>query len=162
RRSSLLLLTGVCSACGIWATHFIAMLAYDAGFPIAFEPITTAASFLISCLATTLGFVISASGPRWQPGVGGLVIGAGIGVMHYLGMHALLVPGVLHWDPSLVITSLVMGGAIASMAVVRFRQPGDRHVLWSASCLFALAICVLHFTAMSAVTVILDPSIVVP
>jgi NO-binding membrane sensor protein with MHYT domain len=42
RRTSLLVLTGVCSASGIWATHFIAMLAYEGGFPIAYDQVMTA------------------------------------------------------------------------------------------------------------------------
>ena len=61
RRSSLLLLTGICSASGIWATHFIAMLAYQSGLPIAYDPITTTASLLIAMIATTTGFAVAAS-----------------------------------------------------------------------------------------------------
>ncbi|MBW8708455.1 MAG: hypothetical protein JF627_04195, partial [Alphaproteobacteria bacterium] len=29
---------GAVAGCGIWGTHFVAMLAYHAGFPTAFAP----------------------------------------------------------------------------------------------------------------------------
>ena len=109
RRWSLLLLTGVCSASGIWATHFISMLAYESGFPIAYDPVTTAASLLIAMIATTFGFVVAASPHRWRAAIGGAVIGGGIGLMHFTGMLALIVPGSLKWEAALVISSLVIG-----------------------------------------------------
>jgi diguanylate cyclase (GGDEF)-like protein len=161
RRLSLLLLTGVCCASGIWATHFISMLAYDAGFPIAYEPVTTAASFLIALVGTALGFVISASG-RWHPGIGGAVIGVGIGLMHYTGMLALIVPGTLHWETTLVVASLIVGAVFASIAMIIFYKLSGRHALWSAAGLFVLAICGLHFTAMGAVIIVPDPTVFVP
>jgi diguanylate cyclase (GGDEF)-like protein len=162
QRVSLLLLTGVCSASGIWATHFIAMLAYDAGFPIAYEPVTTAASFFIAVVATTLGFAISASGSRWQPSVGGAVIGVGIGLMHYTGMLALIIPGTLHWEIGLVVASLAIGTALASISQIAFSQLSGRRALWISAGFFVLAICGLHFTAMGAATVVPDPTIFVP
>src|SRR4051794_12845968 len=42
-----LFLTGVCAACGIWATHFIAMLAYAPGLPTGYDPVLTVASLLV-------------------------------------------------------------------------------------------------------------------
>lgn len=162
RRSSLLLLTGVCSASGIWATHFIAMLAYESGFPIGYEPVTTVGSLLIAMAATTFGFVIAAGARRWQAVVGGAVIGAGIGMMHYVGMWALIVPGSLQWDPVLVVVSLVIGAGLASTAMVAFHALKDSRAPWIAASLFALAICGLHFTGMGAVIIVPDPAAFVP
>ena len=36
-RLAWLALAGIATGCGIWATHFIAMLAYEPGVPIAFD-----------------------------------------------------------------------------------------------------------------------------
>jgi diguanylate cyclase (GGDEF)-like protein len=162
RRLYLLALTGVCSGAGIWATHFIAMLAYDAGLPIAYEPITTAASFVIAVSASTVGFAIAANGHGWQPGVGGAFVGIGIGLMHYTGMHALILPGTLHWDPGLVAASVMVGVIFASGAMFAFHRWNGRRAVWTAAGLFAAAICSLHFTAMAAATALPDPTIVVP
>ncbi len=161
RRSSLLLLTGICSAFGIWATHFIAMLAYESGLPIAYDPAATAGSLLIAVAATTFGFAVAANARRWQSATGGAAIGAGIGLMHYTGMHALIVPGTQQWDSALVIASLVIGVALAVAAMVGFHELKGRRAPWIASGLFAVAIFGLHFTAMGAVTVVPDPTTVV-
>jgi diguanylate cyclase (GGDEF)-like protein len=162
RRACLLLLTGVCSAAGIWATHFIAMLAFDAGFPIAYDPVMTAGSFVIAVLATTSGFAISAGALRWSPAAGGAIIGAGIGLMHYAGMHALIMPGGMQWDATLVLASLVIGSMCASAALVAFHRRRIRSGFWMAAGLFTLAICGLHFTAMGAAVIVPDPTVLVP
>ncbi|MEA2928437.1 MAG: hypothetical protein QOG38_865 [Hyphomicrobiales bacterium] len=158
RRSSLLLLTGICSASGIWATHFIAMLAYESGVPVAYDPVTTAGSLLTAIVATTSGFAIAAGARRRQAAIGGAVIGAGIGMMHYVGMWAVVVPGSLKWDVVLVIVSLITGAVLASIALVAFHEWKGRRAPWVAAGLFALAICGLHFTGMGALTILPDPA----
>src|SRR5258708_28924299 len=39
---------GVVAGCGIWGTHFVAMLAYEAGFPVAYDPVLTILSLVIA------------------------------------------------------------------------------------------------------------------
>ena len=161
RRLALLLLTGVCSASGIWATHFVAMLAYESGFPTAYDPMATTVSLLSAVVATTVGFAISTAGSRWQPGAGGVVIGAGIGLMHYTGMQALIVPGTLHWDVTLVVVSMAIGVILASTATIVFHRWSGRQALCSSAGLLTLGIFGLHFTAMGAMTILPDPTIVI-
>src|SRR5262249_9803016 len=145
-----------------WATHFIAMLAFESGFPTAYDPFMTAGSFVIAVFATTLGFVISADERAGFPAFGGVVIGAGIGLMHYIGMQALIMPGGMQWDAPLVVASLVIGGVCASAAMTVFHGWRARSAHWIAASLFALAICGLHFTAMGAAEIVLDPTLPVP
>jgi len=161
RRSSLLLLTGICSASGIWATHFISMLAYQSGFPISYDPTTTAASLLIAMIATTTGFTVAASPNLWRRAAGGAVIGGGIGLMHFTGMLALIVPGSLKWETGLVI-AIAAGTGLASAAMISSRPFKGPRAPWIAAALFTLAICGLHFTAMGAVTILPDATIFVP
>lgn len=162
QRLCLLALTGVCSGAGIWATHFIAMLAYDAGVSIVYEPVTTVASFVIAVCATMIGFIIAASGLRWQPVLGGACVGLGIGLMHYAGMRALILPGTIDWDLSFVAVSVVIGVVFASGAMIAFHRWSGRRAVWAAAGLFAAAICGLHFTGMAAATAVPDPAIAVP
>jgi diguanylate cyclase (GGDEF)-like protein len=159
RRASLLLLTGACCASGIWATHFIAMIAYEGGFPIAYDPVATVASFLIAVVVTTLGFAIAAGGRTWQPTIGGAVIGGGIGLMHYTGMQALIIPGALQWDSALVVASLSIGVAFASLAVAGFHRLRPPRAYWISAGLFTIAVCGLHFTAMGAAIIVPDPTV---
>jgi diguanylate cyclase (GGDEF)-like protein/PAS domain S-box-containing protein len=152
-------LTAVCAAAGIWSTHFVAMLAYDSALPTAYDPIVTAASLIAAAVATTLGFVICARRNLVAVTVGGAVIGAGIGVMHFTGMRALIIPGRIEWDTSLVAASLAFGVVFASLALFAFHW-FDRSIrIWIAAGLLTLAICALHFTAMGAALIVPDPTV---
>jgi NO-binding membrane sensor protein with MHYT domain len=77
---------GITTGCGIWATHFIAMLAYEPGIPVAYNVGLTALSLMAAAAITSLGFAVSLAVPgRWAALVGGVVVGAGVGAMHYTG-----------------------------------------------------------------------------
>jgi diguanylate cyclase (GGDEF)-like protein len=159
RRLAWAALTGVCAGSGIWATHFVAMLAYRGGLPTYYEPVATIGSLLVAVVISALGFAIAASGGRWLAGLGGLVVGSAIGSMHYLGMHALIIPGVLNWDFSLVTASLLMGAMFATAALVAFHHNSGHRAIILAGGLLVIAICTLHFTAMGAATISLDPTL---
>ena len=49
-------LAGAAFGEGAWATHFVGMLAYDPGLPVAFAPWPTLASFVLMVMAAMLGF----------------------------------------------------------------------------------------------------------
>ena len=159
QRLGLLLLNGVCGGAGIWATHFVAMLAYEPGIAAGYAPGATVVSLLVAVLATTVGFVICSTA-RWSQAAGGAIIGAGIALMHYLGMGALIVPGTLEWDAGSVIASVAIGTSLAALAMIHYHKSSNpRRAPWSAAGLLTLAICGLHFTAMAAVTIIPDPTV---
>ena len=64
-------LTAMCTAVGIWATHFVAILAYDPGSPTDYDPVLTIASLLIAAMAAMAGFAISSrAAGRWSPPAG--------------------------------------------------------------------------------------------
>src|SRR5262249_36196426 len=63
----------------IWATHFIAMLAYEPGIPVAYNVGLTALSLMAAAAITSMGFAVSLAVPgRWAAVVGGVVVGAGV------------------------------------------------------------------------------------
>lgn len=160
RRIAFTTLTGVCTASGIWATHFVAMLAYNPGVPLGYDPVTTVGSLLVAMAVTGAGFYLAAQPSQASPACGGAVIGAGIGAMHYTGMGAVLVPGALTWDVPIVVASLAIGMGLTSVALVKFHSEknGVRASAIGAA-LLTLAICGLHFTAMGAVTIVPDPTV---
>jgi len=53
-RAAWLLTAGAATGCGIWATHFIAMLAYEPGVAVAYDIGLTALS-LVAAMAVTSG-----------------------------------------------------------------------------------------------------------
>jgi diguanylate cyclase (GGDEF)-like protein/PAS domain S-box-containing protein len=154
-------LTGVATGAGIWATHFVAMLAFRTGLPAAYDPALTLASLLIAITVTAAGFSIAGHGKSaLLPALGGAVIGLGIGTMHYTGMRAYLTEGTISWDHDLVIASIGLGVALGAAALVSFHMQ-TRARVWVAGVLLTVAICSLHFTAMGAAIITPDPTIVV-
>lgn len=94
--------------------------------------------------------------PNWRAGpwIGGAVVGGGIAAMHYIGMAAFEIPGVLIWDKDLVFASIALGALIGAAALpVGLR---DTKPIWKycGAALLTLAIASHHFTAMGAVSIL--------
>lgn len=153
-----LALAGAATGCGIWATHFIAMLAYEPGVAIAYDIVLTGLSLCLAMLITACGLGLAVFRREgWYPAIGGMIVGGGVACMHYTGMLALEVPGRIFWSPDLVAASILLGtvfGAASLMVAVRYE--GERGTLLSAV-LLTLAIISHHFTAMGAVEIVPDP-----
>ena len=160
RRLIWLALTGVSAGAGIWATHFVAMLAYDPGPPTAFRLFATILSLIIAVIVTTGGFWLAARQGRHDPIIGGAIIGAGVAAMHFVGMRAMVIPGLLQWD-FVIAGAAVLGGMALSAAALHIFRKSGRYALWIAAAVMTLAICFLHFTAMGALTLTYDPTVVV-
>src|SRR4029079_948601 len=94
---------------GIWATHFIAMLAFSPGMPTAYNIALTLISLIAAIALTGGGLRVSLlstlPGAAW---LGGAIVGGGIAVMHYTGMAAFEIQGRLLWDPVLVAGSIAL------------------------------------------------------
>src|ERR1700722_12307834 len=70
---------------GIWATHFIAMLAYDPGIGAGYNVTLTVLSLLVAILITGAGLAIALGdfSHKAVTAVGGAVVGSGVAAMHY-------------------------------------------------------------------------------
>jgi methyl-accepting chemotaxis protein len=149
---------GAATGCGIWATHFLAMLAYQPGMPVAYDINLTIVSLLAAGVITAIGLAVAVFTPRrWGAPIGGGIIGGGVAAMHYLGMEALQLPGHIHWDLALVAASIVLG-MVLGMAALMVAVPWQSvRAVWASALLLALAILSHHFTAM-AVEVVPDPT----
>ena len=145
---------------GIWATHFIAMLAFEPGLPSGYNLPLTSLSLLYAVVLTACGLSLAlARGLPTAAFIGGLVLGAGIAAMHYTGMAAYEISGHVRWDPILVTASLLLGAMLgaAALTFAAASKASQAHLL--ASALLVLAICSHHFVAMGAVTIVPDPTI---
>ena len=147
---------------GIWSTHFIAMLAYDPGVLFGFAAAPTGLALVVAVAMSLAGLTV-AQGRRFaaRPLLAGVLLGLGIGGMHYLGMAGVEVPGTITWDAVHVAASLGLGVVLAGLAVGLFAHRGTRDGRLLAGSLLAIAICALHFTGMAAVEIRLDPTVVV-
>src|SRR4029077_18681656 len=55
----------------VWCTHFVAILAYDPGTPVTFDPLLTIASLAIAICGFGIGFGLAAERHRRQARDGG-------------------------------------------------------------------------------------------
>ncbi len=148
---------------GVWATHFIAILAYDPGLPLGFDAVTTVASAVVAILLCGLGFTQGLAGEgAARRGAGGALAGLGVGAMHYLGMAALRLPGNLEYAPDLVGFSILGGAAFPTAALWLFRPDARWRRLGLCALLLLAGVVTVHFTGMGAVLVHPDGQIVVP
>lgn len=150
QRYGWLFMTALAAGVGIWCTHFIAILGYDAGVPVGFDPVMTVVSLLISVIGSTVGFMFAGSRRmRFAPAFGGAIVGIAIAGMHYTGLMAYRVQGIVSWDKQYLAASIVLSVGLSALALHLAMRPGSRATGFMAGML-ALAIITLHFTGMTA------------
>ena len=154
-----LAVSAISTGFGIWATHFIAMLAFTPGIPSGYNIVLTILSLVAAILLTGAGLAVSLT-PNWRhgPWIGGAIVAGGIAAMHYTGMAAFEVAGIVLWDPVLVAASIVLGAAIGAVALPVGLHGNNEKWKIGGAVLLTLAICSHHFTAMAAVSIIPDPT----
>ena len=156
-----LTVSAISTGFGIWATHFIAMLAFTPGLPSGYNIVLTVASLVAAISLTGVGLTVSLMNWRHGPWIGGAIVAGGIAAMHYTGMAAFEVAGTVMWDPVLVAASILLGAAVGAIALpVGLHGDSERWKIGGAL-LLTLAICAHHFTAMGAASILPDPSIAV-
>ena len=156
-------LSAIMTGVTIWATHFIAMLAYDPGLPHAYEPAMTIVSLAIAALGTLAANIMMAYLKKdYRFLISGLVFGATVCGMHYTGMSAYILPGRPDWNASAVATSVLLGAAFGGLSYHRIAYPVTRICWLGAALSMVLAICTMHFFGMSAFTIVESPLLVVP
>src|ERR1700739_1266156 len=94
------------------------MLAFPPGIPSGYNITLTLLSLVFAILLTGAGLAVSLI-PNWRhgPWIGGAIVGGGIAAMNYTGMVSFEVAGIILWDRALVVTSIVLGGAIGAVAL---------------------------------------------
>ncbi|WGR74004.1 MULTISPECIES: EAL domain-containing protein [unclassified Bradyrhizobium] len=144
---------------GIWATHFIAMLAYGPGAAGAYDIPVTLLSLIFAIAVTFIGLSISVSTTR-RPlvALGGAVVGGGVAAMHYTGMMALDIPADISWATGTVTVSIVLGIIFGSLALFVAGRSDSLSDALGATVLLTVAIVSHHFTAMGAVQLTPDPA----
>jgi diguanylate cyclase (GGDEF)-like protein len=146
---------------GIWAMHFTGMLALTIPAAVTYDVPITVLSVVPAVLASALALrVLSGRANRHRRYlIGGTLVGAGIGAMHYVGMAAMRAEFCVHpYDPELFALSIVVAVVLGIAAFyvqdqrlhVRFLNDQRIRLLFSAG-LMGLAIAGMHYTAMAAV-----------
>ena len=141
---------------GVWSMHFIGMLAFELCAQVTYQPSLTLLSLLPSLGASwvALNLLVRRQISRVQLVIGGVLVGAGIGAMHYSGMAAMKMAPLLRYDPWWFAVSIIVAVVLAIIALwVRFglrgRLSAGKAILASAV-VMGVAIAGMHYTGMLA------------
>lgn len=143
---------------GIWAMHFVGMLAWMMPMPVAYDSGITVASLLLPIVVTGIGlFVVNADASSTARTLAaGTMMGAGIVSMHYLGMSGMRMQARLEYDPVLVgVSVLIAIGASVAALRLAFRT-GSGLQRFAAAGVMGLAVVGMHYTGMAAAIFVVD------
>ena len=145
-------LTSVAAGATIWCTHFVAMLAFEARAPVHLDPVLTVASLIIAVIGSFAGFSVATMRPQRAWAVaGGAMFGAAISAMHFTGMAAYRVDGVVTWSWPYVVVSVLCASVFSALALTLLCSGGpERRRIVLGTGLIVVAIATLHFIAMTA------------
>nr|WP_221230820.1 bifunctional diguanylate cyclase/phosphodiesterase [Xanthomonas sp. CFBP 8152] len=141
---------------GIWSMHFVGMLAFRLPIPLGYDPALTTYSMLAAILASAFALWLTSRADLPWPrlGLGAVLMGLGIALMHYMGMSALRMSPAITYDPLLFALSLAIAiGASAAALWIAFRLRHDGRcygLRLIAAVIMGLAIVGMHYTGMAA------------
>jgi PAS domain S-box-containing protein len=150
-RGSWLAAAAVAMGLSIWAMHFVAMLGFNPGVEVRYDIQLTVLSLLLAIAVTAFAFFSAAEHSRSHLIIGGLVMGAGICIMHYVGMAALVTQAHLRNETAYVVAAFlvaVLASTSALLVAIRERTFMQR---LTAAWVLGFAIVGMHFTAMAGV-----------
>jgi len=166
-RNTTLLAGSLALGCGVWAMHFIGMLAFRLCTQVSYDTGLTTLSVLPSMGAswTALRLLSQERVTARELLISGVLMGAGIGAMHYAGMAAMRMAPVLRYDPWMFALSIVVAVALAVLALwvrfglaTRFSRRGGLSQATVAGAVMGLAIAGMHYTGMAAARFIGRPT----
>jgi len=142
---------------GIWSMHYIGMLAFILPIPVAYHWSTVLMSLLAAILASVIAlYVVSRRKMSASQAVAGsALMGAGIASMHYIGMAAMRLPAICHFNAFLVVLSVVFAVLISLAALwitfhFRDEKTGIGREKLAGAVVMGAAIPVMHYTGMAA------------
>src|ERR1700722_2992707 len=143
---------------GIWGMHFIGMLAFSLPCGVHYDVMGTLVSIIPGILAS--GVALQVISRVSNPGLtrliaGAVLMGSGIGAMHYSGMAAMRPDALVRYDPGLVAVSVFVAVVLAFISLeVRFRLRrylvNDTVATIAAAAFLGMAVSGMHYTAMQA------------
>lgn len=152
---------GAAMGLSIWSMHFIAILGFDPGAPVRYDVSLTIWSLVLAIAATTFAFVWARPTPLRQLG-SGVVMGAGICGMHYMGMAALITSAQI-FNEKLFVALAFLVAVFASSGALMVAM---RETTWPQRILAAIAlgfaVVGMHYVGMLGVDVIHNLGVYVP
>jgi len=150
---------GACSmGSGIWCMHYTGMLAFRLPLRVSYHVPTVIFSLLAAIVASLIAlFVVSRSPMKpFHVVAGSVLMGGGIATMHYSGMAAMRIEAMHHYHMGLWVLSIVLAIAISCLGLMFIYFSREENRSWrlksAIALIMGLAIPVMHYTGMAAVT----------
>lgn len=143
---------------GIWAMHFIAMLAFSIPLFISYHLGIVLISLIAAIFASAQALFIIGR-PKPTPLavlVSSCIMGIGIAIMHYTGMAAMQMPAILRYKPSLFLLSVIIAILVSLVALklsIKFREQALMRrtgLKLATAILMGGAVLSMHYTGMAA------------
>jgi NO-binding membrane sensor protein with MHYT domain len=135
---------------GIWTMHFIGMQAAELPKDTLYLVLLTLLSFLLCVLVVGIAaFIVSNKGSRkYAVPLAAFIMGTGIVLMHYLGMHAITGKYMMHHDLRFSFMAALIAVAASYGALHMFELEVSKRTLSTSSVIFGFAVSGMHYTAM--------------
>ena len=104
---------------GIWAMHYVGMLAFRLPVAVEYDWPGVLLSLLAAILASAIAlFVVSRKEMSYfRAIIGSIFMGSGIAGMHYIGMDAMRLPATCHYSRVMVAVSVALAMVISLVAL---------------------------------------------
>jgi diguanylate cyclase (GGDEF)-like protein/PAS domain S-box-containing protein len=144
---------------GVWATHFVAMLAEEPAMQMGYALAPTVLSVALVMLGAIPGFALMlAPSPNTVRRLGsGMMLGGSVAAMHFAGMEAMRFGGRLAYDPRYVIFAISLGMILSTFAWRRIDELPRAAAVVEAAMLLVLGIAAVHFISMAGTHYIPGP-----
>jgi NO-binding membrane sensor protein with MHYT domain len=143
---------------GIWSMHFIGILALRLPIDVYYDIRFTVLSMLVAIIVSGFGLAFGSRDSLGSSGLvgGGLLVGTGIVLMHYIGLEAMQIEPRIRYQPSLVALSILiaLGAAVISLLCLnRLRMETIFSAFWKkagSALIMGMAIFGMHYTGLAA------------
>jgi two-component system sensor histidine kinase/response regulator len=142
---------------GIWAMHYVGMLAFRLPVPVLYNVPVVGLSLVTAIASAAIALFVVTRPSLTMPRLisGSLAMGTGIFAMHYIGMAAMRLPAHCLYNPWIVAASgliavMVSGAALQITFRLRHEVGQFRWVRLASAAIMGVAIAAMHYTGMAA------------
>lgn len=160
RKQISLLVGSITLGGGVWSMHFIGMLAFQLCTTVSYGWGLTLLSLIPAIAASwvALNLLVRPKVTPRQLILGGVLMGSGVGTMHYIGMAAMEMAPLLRYDLTMFAVSIVVAVVLAILSLwIRFGLTHNLRINFPklvtnslASIVMGFAIAGMHYTGMAA------------
>ncbi len=152
------ILSAIFLGVGVWSMHFIGMYAYQLPINVTYDPFITMFSVVPAIGASYV--VLAPSFSKFIPLLlRAVLMGGGIGCMHYIGMLAMRMSAHMYFEPRLFFLSIFVAVILAGIALKindmrNSLNKNDKLINAVSALVMGSAISAMHYTGMTSMVVV--------